>query len=434
MEISMENWDLYRFTSRPELFELNPPYQRTPVWSVRQQQLLIDSILRGYPIPPIFLKWRTRTDSSEKPWYDVVDGQQRIRALQSFHANEFAIEDFSDEFESDHYQDTKGRIYSSLDPIYSMRIDASSFSVYLLKAETSDEETRHLFIRLQEGSSLNPPERRNAMLGEMREFIYNLAEGHPLFTKHIEYNSNRYAHHDLAAIVTKYELNGGLPDVKSKTLRQMYKAEKNWNANGKDAAKIKRVLNYLDKCASLPQAYKIKLKWPFLDAYALVSRLMDLGYVIDNLHQNTADFIEYIESLRLRYTSVESKRELAIRTDLEGSLLFKYINAFDKEGAIHKNIKDRSETYMRLFLHHNRNIPTKDPKRLFTADERFLLWHDAGKKCKHCGEVTELEEIEADHILEHSLGGTTALDNGQPLCKPCHINKTREKIGLKSAK
>jgi uncharacterized protein with ParB-like and HNH nuclease domain len=55
----------------------NPDFQRPPVWGTSQKQLLVDTILRNYDVPKLY--WRrmgTRPDT-----YDVVDGQQRLRAL-----------------------------------------------------------------------------------------------------------------------------------------------------------------------------------------------------------------------------------------------------------------------------------------------------------------------------------------------------------------
>ena len=43
-----------------------------------------------------------------------------------------------------------------------------------------------------------------------------------------------------------------------------------------------------------------------------------------------------------------------------------------------------------------------------------------GKNCLICGE----RATEIDHIIELAAGGTNSLDNLQPLCKPCHKQKT----------
>ena len=63
----------------------NHEYQRGNVWKTDQQKLLIDSVLRGYKLPMIYLHDRKkivagRTNES----YDIIDGQQRITALRRF--------------------------------------------------------------------------------------------------------------------------------------------------------------------------------------------------------------------------------------------------------------------------------------------------------------------------------------------------------------
>lgn len=60
-------------------FEFNPPYQRSDnAWIKEQQNGLINSILQGFPIPPVYLIERgTNT-------YIVVDGKQRLTTIINF--------------------------------------------------------------------------------------------------------------------------------------------------------------------------------------------------------------------------------------------------------------------------------------------------------------------------------------------------------------
>ncbi|MGH9107138.1 MAG: DUF262 domain-containing protein [Acidimicrobiales bacterium] len=44
----------------------NPEYQRGLQWKRRQQQLLIDSIFRGYPLPRFYFE---RKASQDPPWH-----------------------------------------------------------------------------------------------------------------------------------------------------------------------------------------------------------------------------------------------------------------------------------------------------------------------------------------------------------------------------
>ena len=58
--------------------DLNPSYQRNFIWSVDNQKELIDTILKGYPLPNFFFY---QTPNGE---YEMVDGQQRTKTIYRF--------------------------------------------------------------------------------------------------------------------------------------------------------------------------------------------------------------------------------------------------------------------------------------------------------------------------------------------------------------
>src|SRR4051812_34330997 len=60
---------------------LEPGFQRQSVWSERDRAKLIDSILRNYPLPAIFLY---RREHDGQIIYDVIDGKQRIESILMF--------------------------------------------------------------------------------------------------------------------------------------------------------------------------------------------------------------------------------------------------------------------------------------------------------------------------------------------------------------
>ena len=69
--------DIVQWSSKGEL-DLSPKYQRNSVWNEKAKAYLMDTIIRGLPIPPIFLRQKvdinTKTTSRE-----IIDGQQRKR-------------------------------------------------------------------------------------------------------------------------------------------------------------------------------------------------------------------------------------------------------------------------------------------------------------------------------------------------------------------
>jgi len=60
---------------------LQPSFQRKSVWTVKDRSALIDSLMRGYPIPAIFLYARSENG---KTIYDVIDRKQRIETILMF--------------------------------------------------------------------------------------------------------------------------------------------------------------------------------------------------------------------------------------------------------------------------------------------------------------------------------------------------------------
>ncbi|WP_274555234.1 GmrSD restriction endonuclease domain-containing protein [Streptomyces spiramyceticus] len=72
---------------RDDALLVNRRYQRKLVWSVSEKQLLIDSILDGYPIPLILLAERPEIHGTGK--YEIIDGMQRLDAIFSFIEQKF---------------------------------------------------------------------------------------------------------------------------------------------------------------------------------------------------------------------------------------------------------------------------------------------------------------------------------------------------------
>lgn len=62
--------------------DLDPPYQRRSVWTLRDKQFFLDTIFRNYPSPAIFLH-KTITEAG-KATYHVVDGKQRTTTILEF--------------------------------------------------------------------------------------------------------------------------------------------------------------------------------------------------------------------------------------------------------------------------------------------------------------------------------------------------------------
>ena len=72
----------YREWSESGQLVLSPRFQRREVWTETARSYLMDTIIRGLPIPKVFIR-QIIDPSSGKSVREVVDGQQRLRTILS---------------------------------------------------------------------------------------------------------------------------------------------------------------------------------------------------------------------------------------------------------------------------------------------------------------------------------------------------------------
>ncbi len=159
---------------------LSPSFQRRSVWPKAGKSFLIDTIVKGIPIPIIFLREQMDLKSLE-PKREVVDGQQRLRTLFSY-IDPKLIKNYDlnrDAFtvKKSHNQDIADLRFDQLDPKLQARILNYEFSVHVLSSDTEDREILQIFARMNAtGIKLNKQELRNAeFIGEFKRSMYDLA-------------------------------------------------------------------------------------------------------------------------------------------------------------------------------------------------------------------------------------------------------------------
>lgn len=81
--------DFVEWDSQKQLV-LNPQFQRRAVWSEKAKSYLIDTILRGKPIPKIFIRQKLNV-TTKTSVREVVDGQQRLRTILSYVKDGFPL-------------------------------------------------------------------------------------------------------------------------------------------------------------------------------------------------------------------------------------------------------------------------------------------------------------------------------------------------------
>ena len=150
-----------------EDMDLQPDFQRGEIWTKQKKQKLIDSILRGWKIPPIHVIHNHDTAVDE-----VLDGQQRLVTIRDFFNNEISI-DGNIQPEDARMKGLDGLYYKDLHKEMQRRLRQYSIVVIRL-TEYNPEEPAELFYRLNQPMSLTSAEQRNAYIGVTRDQIREL--------------------------------------------------------------------------------------------------------------------------------------------------------------------------------------------------------------------------------------------------------------------
>ena len=67
--------------------DIRPPYQREFRYDVKQQQAVVDTILKGFPLNIMY--WSVGENGN----FEMIDGQQRTLSICEFFTHGFNIED-----------------------------------------------------------------------------------------------------------------------------------------------------------------------------------------------------------------------------------------------------------------------------------------------------------------------------------------------------
>lgn len=386
--------------------DTNPDYQRPSVWSLSQKQLLIDTILRGYDIPKMY--WRQTGVNPDR--YEVVDGQQRLRAIWSYFDGDFAL---GSDIEPINGNDvSKLKINELPDDLL------SQFQIYnidvVIMEDSDEDEVREMFLRLQNGTSLKAQEKRNAMPGKMREFVKQLT--YHQFFKNVAFENSRYTHDLVAAQLVCLEIAGEPTNIKNADLNKMYLSNQDFSSDSQIAKSVTKTLNYL--------AQTFPDKTPELERYNVVS----LYCVISELQRQYV-FSEISDKFHDWFINFESERRVQDQLDEDNgdAEWVSYKEKISHSTDAQESIRFRMEFMMKHLLNSFANLKQKDNQRDFTEIQKLTIFRrDKGicqLKIKCEGKKVVWGDWHCDHKIPWSKGGLTTVENGQVACSDCNLSK-----------
>jgi len=429
-----------------------PPYQRKSVWAVKKQQSLFDSLFRRFYVPRLVV--REVRLSQDRTVREIIDGQQRITAIQEYFDDKYKLPSSL----KDIHPDLANKYFSELTTELRKFIDKELvISADIVKNIDDPKNPEHqrvateIFWRLQQGEQLNFMEIAHAKLSSLsRNFIVKYSDDETFdyekyipidenkhkhkFFQIIERDNNRMQHLTLMTRFLIIEEADGYAELKDAAVTDFIEKHDNPNGIGNYTFEDNEISKSCIRNLNL--FYEIFKGDPMFDEEAGIKELSREYLIIS--------FYLLIRHLKKTY----------VIGDKEKSIINKFFFAFyerwtkgDQEDLdinvfsnnrqqSQNNLQERDIILRQLFfdfLNENKfSFTVLDTKRLFNEAEKIKIYRRDKGLCQQClkeGKPDKEAQVswtqyQSDHIFPFAKGGQTIVDNGQVLCVYHNVRKS----------
>ena len=433
VKFELHHWPVRQIvdTFTSDRLNLQPVFQRASVWREQQRRHLLDSLLQNYPIPSIFLYRRLDTDSG-RVVFEVMDGKQRIESILMFMGHIRGKFDVS-------VQRTLESAPEMMDYkcLCKLKLQSTLEEYQIQVVEVSGElsDIIELFVRINStGNALSRQEVRNAKFyqSEFLKTAKTIALRNEEYLqgigvigaqqvrrmKHIELMSELlYAAHLGGVANKKHVLDAAMrvDGLKGIALKK---------ATQSTVSGLNRLRKMFPKVSRSTRFHKVS---DFYSLAVLVQTLDREGAVLTDLRRNTLAW-DILEALS---TGVDQLADASRKLDfkkltIQEEVFLHYLQTV-REGSDAESHRKKRHSILHGLL--APIFEYKDPQRLFSPEQRRILWNTAEKRvCEVCKRDLTWSDFHADHIKPFSQGGRTTLDNAARLCAEHNQqkgNKTR---------
>lgn len=281
-------------------------YQRkSNVWAEDKKSFLIDSILKNYPIPAIFM--RPVVDDNGKTKYDIIDGKQRLQAIISFIEGEiplttyFAEDKFLDNNSRQLAENIAGKTFGDIKKDKKSADYVKQFWTYALQIEYLYEDDSDLvssvFDRLnRNGEALNPQELRNAKYSTtpLLNLVKKLSNIPFLMDKQERLKIERMEDEEFVSELLFLVLNKKTLDSTPATLDEQYEKYKDeTNLLEQGEGEFYKIIEFMDSLQLDYEAHK-KLCWTthLYTLFSLCWYCINNDIKVEEIKESVMDFYD----------------------------------------------------------------------------------------------------------------------------------------------
>lgn len=417
--VDYKNWELYVSDikgkiSRGELIP-DPEWQRGYIWKVKDEQLLIDSILTGLPIPKFYLTEEYDTKKGASIHY-AVDGQQRLKAIYRFLNNNLSIKIGEKEY-----------YFKDLDAETQKKITTYKLNGHYM-TDYTQADINFLFQRLNRtGIKLTNMEVWNNeyfgtnILATIKEIYEEICE-FPHKRDYRDYDEKDYERLknsytaiiyaeenikrmlplddviDLCNCLRKNSIKGG----SKRELELFLKGKKDISDREKAVLKsrFRKVLNNIKEIFSKQdlESCAYSKRTHFISLFLAIASLVPKYYILGDREKLRKDLLDFIENQPEEYKE-------------------SVLGAIRQKSARAKRVSFLQE----VILRYSKKL---DQKRLFDVSLKQKFWRKFKHICELCKkEIKNYGDASLDHIEPWAKGGKTKEDNAQLAHKKCNKMK-----------
>lgn len=363
----------------------DPDWQRGYIWNYRDEQLLIDSILKEIPIPKFYLTEEYNAKKGASIHY-AVDGQQRLKAIYKFLNNKFSIKIEEGEY-----------FFKDLTHPIQQKITTYKLSGHYLE-DFAQADINFLFQRLNRtGIKLTNMEVwNNEFTGtKLLSVLKEIEQEHKSSYEDIIYTEENIKRMsplddivDLCNCLNKDAVEGG----GKRELELFLKNNKDISVNLglKLKSKFRKVvINLLEIFSKQDIEASLYCKRThFISLFLSIGVLIPRYYILTNPRQLKDDLLDFIQEPPDEYKE---------------SVL----------GAIRQKTKrnKRAKMLSEIILKHSEKL---DENRTFTYFLKQKFWRKYDHICQICNKkIHNYKSATLDHIIPWAKGGKTEESNAQ---------------------
>lgn len=226
--------------------DIDADYQREKIWSIGQQEKLLDSIINDIDIPKIYL---VQVRDNEQFEFECIDGKQRMTTILKFLKPEATEKlPLRIRFLQGKYTYKKLR---KEHPTIAKKIEKYELS-FCIYESIDDMHVREIFRRLQLGIRLNSGELLKTRTGTIRDFVYKEIGNNGPFFRNTNLSEKRFSRpYTLSQICinsfARAKLGGEFVRARLQDIEDFFEENHDLDKKDENLLRIRKVLDKIDK-------------------------------------------------------------------------------------------------------------------------------------------------------------------------------------------